>query len=668
MWRALRVVPHLLAPALVSAAAAAAPAAGSGVRDGDAPFPTTFARGLTGPSATCRFFTTALDLEAPLLLRGSADFMSAARADGRERLQQRAGGALGVSEALVEVEVREHLERSSRQCSEFLDSGAVHDCEEIRAMLHNLLAEKGQLALLLGGKSVGKSLLLQELARQRKDIVGLDGARRALLYVDARSCGDDLAAGLVAALQREALEQQRMKDHGYSARQAQAGQPALLGSSLLPAAKGASIELSFKGAALGAQPEFAGPASKVDQCLELLGKVSEAAQTAGYYLCLIVDEANLTFPAPPDPLSSHPAPPLSPTHLHAQRQLEKLVQLTKQSRQMNVLLVSSEYAYPYRLRHGRFFNTSNLTETMFAGEVPPAAMRQLLQRSWGLGPRLADVFLAFYGGHVHMASRALAKLREELDDFNCEEVAPDGVLGPIVDCIEGEGGAGPMADMLRALAGRGFAPVSSEGNAQAQALSLANAGGLVKTSGKVVGLPLGLRRGANFGVVPSSHFTVRCGRGYFQRSSPCAHLHLPIFPLPLAAPPYRQGPARVRESQSPQALICLPEIFFLKNDGGAIKKKKERGAGDTNSLYGERRGGGAQANSSRSFWGTLPKVLSACAAAIMCAGGSAALVDQVMFTTPFDVDGLTMWARISHTSSTMPVDHTALEFTPSHCI
>jgi hypothetical protein len=297
-------------------------------------------------------------------------------------------------------------------------------------------------------------------------------------------------------------------------RQAQAEQPAAAPGralALLPSAERASTALSLQGASLTPQLDFSarGPAV-VEQSIALLAKVAETAQAQGCLLCLIVDEANLIFPAPPGPPGSAlPAAPPTPAQLSAQLQLAKLVELTKQSRQMNVLLVSSEYTYPHRLRNGHFFNTTNFTDVLFAGEVPPAAMRQLLVQRWGLGPRLADVFVAFYGGHVHMAALALEKLSQQLDEFNCEEVAPSGVLSAIVDCIEGDGSGEPMVAMLRALAARGLAPVSSEANAQAQALSLANVGGLVTTSSRVAGLPQGLRSGVNFGVVPSSQFVVR---------------------------------------------------------------------------------------------------------------------------------------------------------------
>ena len=148
-----------------------------------------------------------------------------------------------------------------------------------------------------------------------------------------------------------------------------------------------------------------------------------------------------------------------------------------------------------------------MTASIFAGEMPPADMRRLLTDSWGLGPRLADVFLAHYGGHVHMASLALPRLALKLDAFRCEAVAPDGALGAIAAALgsssaEGRGGA----ELLRSAAQSGFACVQQEGDASAQALARANLGGLVMAQGLVVGVPDSVRGDANFGFVLSSHF------------------------------------------------------------------------------------------------------------------------------------------------------------------
>ena len=274
-----------------------------------------------------------------------------------------------------------------------------------------------------------------------------------------------------------------------------------------------------------------------------------------------MDEANLAFPTP---LDAVPSPQAQGQLADTQQLLEKLVQLTKQTNAMNVLLVSSEYAYPYRLRQGRFFNTTNLTETIFAGEVLPAAMRQLLLHKWGLGPRLADVFLAYYGGHVHMAGQALAVLSRRLDHFDSECVAPHGVLGGIAESLEGEGAGagGPMTAMLRALAERGFAPVKWEGNVQAQALALAYVGGFVTTSSTIVGLAEGLKGSASHGIVPSSHFVVRA-----QIQPPLQAWLLPIAPHPILLTHAHNAP----KSPLSCSAISLPRLSMSTRPLGSMR-------------------------------------------------------------------------------------------------
>jgi hypothetical protein len=514
MWRCVQTVVRAAAPAAFGGIALCT-AAGAV----DAPLPTSFPHGLTGPGATHRFYTTQLDLGAPLLLRGSGDFMAAARADVQERLGLGAAAALSEQQrSAVEEGVRQHLASASAACSAFLSSGTVHGREEITAALVNgVFRRQGQLALLLGGKSVGKSKLLAALAR-RDDIVGSDGAVRAVLYVDARLFSTNLAAGLQAALLREGRE---LEGSGWWAWLGAAGlsrrRPPEEASA--PVSSG-SLAAILRGIGLEAKAIFCGKVSVMEANMEMLSKVVELAEAQGVYICLVIDEANLALPAPPSASASglnaqqqqQPLPPDERRTLADTRLLlERLVQLTKQSNRMNALIVTSEYSFPYRLQRDNFFNTSNLTRTLFAGEVPPADMRALL-RAWGLGQRLCDVFLAFYGGHVHLAAQALAELATQLDEFNCESVAPELASYDISVCLRSRE-AEPMATMLRALAERGFAPVqNATDDACAQMLSKANLGGFVRTSATVVGLPEELRRSAKHGVVPASHFMVRAWR------------------------------------------------------------------------------------------------------------------------------------------------------------
>ena len=513
MWRSLRTAARALAPLAL--------ASGGGIVacQADDPLATTFPYGLTGAGASAKFYTDNLDLESPLLLRRSRDFMAAARADARERLglpppPPQGAAALSAGEALaLEESVREHLASAVRRCTAFLDSGVVHDREELRGTLEGVLGGSGQLALLLGGKSVGKSLLLAELAR-RTDLVGVDGATRAVLYVDARKFSTDLAAGLQAALEgetRELVRSARCASLGLAGLAQLRAQDSRGGDASSSQVASVTLSAKLKGIALQAKLRLVEPLTPMQRNLEMLSSVAELAEAQGLYMCLVVDEANLAFPTPP---SQHPGAvptPPSPEREKLLRDtqllLERLVLLTKQSRTINALIVSSEYGYPYRLRHDNFFNTTNLTASIFAGEVPPADMRRLLTDSWGLGPRLADVFLAHYGGHVHMASQALPVLAVKLDAFRCEAVAPDGAVGAIVAALGSSSAEGRgKAALLRSAAQCGFARVQQEGDASAQALARANLGGLLTSQGQVVGVPDSVRGDANFGFVPSSHF------------------------------------------------------------------------------------------------------------------------------------------------------------------
>jgi hypothetical protein len=465
---------------------------------------TTFPLGLTAMGATEQHYTASLSLLRPLLLRGSIDFMAAARQDAIARLPQGAGAED------VEASTAVHLVEAAARCSRFIQSDTVHGREETRDALVHCFRQQGQLCLLLGGKSVGKSLLLSQLAR-RRDIVGENGVKRALLYVDARVFGADLSAGLYEVLKEDEQEVVRsgllrgewraQVQRPLRGARAQKGAAGTLGGSILG--------LQLQGKFALDSPEL--PLTAAQLNMKTLPLVVDALKSKGMYPCLIIDEANLALPMPPAPGATPSQRSITAEEerkLTDTRQLlDRLVQLTKQTNSMNLLLVSSEYAYPYRLRASNFFATSNLTDVFIASEVSPAKMRALLRDAWGLGPRLSDVFLAFFGGHVHMASRALSKLSAQRDAFRVEEVAPAGAKESIARFLEESAmGIGAMASVLQALAVRGFAPCAHEGDTCAQELSLANLGGLVTDSSTVLGMSKAVRSSSGCGLVPSSHF------------------------------------------------------------------------------------------------------------------------------------------------------------------
>jgi hypothetical protein len=408
------------------------------------------------------------------LLRDThADFWQAALADAAKR-------GLGV---------KDYLTAASHACSTFVNSGVLHNREEVKLALRTVLEATGQFALFLGGKNVGKSLLLKDLSRA--SIIGVDDVRRAVVKIDARTCGTNLTDGLGVAISNEEREQKRAGVCSGPWRPQESREPQH--QSLWAALKSVSHKIKLA----ASSPNMA-----------LLDQVIKIVDDNNMYLCLIIDEGNLALPTPPTPGSI--AVPLSERKVReleeTQALLNRLVELTKQSRRINVLLAVSEYGYPYRLRTGDFFNTANFTKVIFAGEVPPADMRVLLQEKWALGPRLADVFLAYYGGHVHMASQALFELATSLDKFECQSV--DLIPGAVSACLNSSSDHARAALVLQDMAVSGYAPVYVEEDRLAHLIAEKNVGGLVRSRATVVGTPLDLRTAsdAKFGIVPSSHF------------------------------------------------------------------------------------------------------------------------------------------------------------------
>jgi hypothetical protein len=85
--------------------------------------------------------------------------------------------------------------------------------------------------------------------------------------------------------------------------------------------------------------------------------------------------------------------------------------------QMNVVLVSSEHGFPYGLSRVNF-NISNLTGVMYAGDIPPKDMFELLTGEWKMGSELAAAFMTQYGGHSKPPLRIMPCCHANACDLN----------------------------------------------------------------------------------------------------------------------------------------------------------------------------------------------------------------------------------------------------------
>src|SRR5690606_1863710 len=126
-------------------------------------------------------FTTKLDFSTvDALLTDRAQLLAAVGEDAK---------ALGVSR-------EEYLEAGYDAGWALVRSNELCDREEVEAAVSAVMNKgKGNFAILLGGKSTGKSLILRKLAEQRRK-----QQKDSVLLINARTSGANLTQGIVQAL------------------------------------------------------------------------------------------------------------------------------------------------------------------------------------------------------------------------------------------------------------------------------------------------------------------------------------------------------------------------------------------------------------------------------------------------------------------------------------
>jgi hypothetical protein len=424
--------------------------------------------GLMNGTSDDKFYARELDLHGsePLLRRQPGEFWRAAEADA---------AAAGVSTEVHLLQIEERREA-------FFKKDEVYDRAELVNIMEQLVHGKGGFMLLLGNKSVGKSLLLRQLARENKDKVVL---------VDARESGADVATGLVRDLSDRAGREllvavqtvlwTRQRDDDFGQKLLAAGRSAL----------GALGGLGFRGIKLRDVVSLA-----ASDPISVITAFVVAQNKRGVVPSIFIDEANLALKGDEAHLKQTLA------------LLELFTKYTKQHHQLNVVLASSDHAEASRLK-ALGFGANNYTDTVFYGEVPPRIMRELLCDEWGMGPLLAAQCMAHYGGHVWNTTQAIKKLPLEKDEFRPKRALHAAIASGIQTCLKAEqrdtsGEMQGMRELLRLMAEHGFAPLKKADDPRAELLSEHYVGGVVSKYARVFGLPSEVWGSHKFGVIPAS--------------------------------------------------------------------------------------------------------------------------------------------------------------------
>jgi hypothetical protein len=137
--------------------------------------------------------------------------------------------------------------------------------------------------------------------------------------------------------------------------------------------------------------------------------------------------------------------------------------------QLNVILTSSEHSFPYRLCHERLhFNTTDLTELLFAGEIPPDKMYELLTTQWGVRHNLAMALIDLYGGHIYDISTHLNELNNRKGAYI---PGSQRQFDDVQNCLDFGGDEKRMRELLTQIAEKGFAPISKKTDPVAEFIS-----------------------------------------------------------------------------------------------------------------------------------------------------------------------------------------------------
>ena len=350
------------------------------------------------------------------------------------------------------VSAATYLQKINQTASAFISKKTPVDREDAIDCLNQVMATKGSLFIVLGGKNLGKTLLKEAAIRRCGDNL-------AMLEVDMRD-EDMLGKSMM-----EALDLQRRK----SLRRV------LLLAELAAAMIRFPSEFLFK---FRMKPvERGGEAAK-----GLVEIVSRAQISVGNFIrksvrrnkipCIIVDEANKALPG----LTERDGSP------EANSALTAITKWTKQTDQASVILISSEFGYPFRLMDNGL-DLGAIKKVIVIGEVPEADMMKMLQEEWGMTKSLAEKFCEYFGGDIYTTKQALDSLIEKKDKF--DPYAVMNVPGLPSLCEDPKARA-----HLENIARQGFSLVKNvKTDRGARMIAEENVGGVINREATTFGLP-----------------------------------------------------------------------------------------------------------------------------------------------------------------------------------
>ena len=222
------------------------------------------------------------------------------------------------------------------------------------------------LHLVIGGKSLGKTKIVKTMVDQAGDA--------ALLYVDMR-LPPVYSSDALECLQAEAKRR-------WSTKNVPPWLPDV--AALLGALSAAVARVDFKKDEVvqGGLAQAISFLLNIKSPEDFVKAFGAAAVAGGQVPVIMIDEANLAFPTNGENGGENAA-----KREAASKALATFVALTKQERQLSVILIASDYAFPLGLE-GLGFNKYDSLKSIVCPEVEEEPMLEVL-KEWGLSQDLA---------------------------------------------------------------------------------------------------------------------------------------------------------------------------------------------------------------------------------------------------------------------------------------
>ena len=327
--------------------------------------------------------------------------------------------------------------------------------DAIQALVRSM-ETTGLFTLVLGGKNLGKTFLKKE-ALQRC------GSNVMVLSEDMRSHPGENLLEVLLQVANSTVENMTTEEE-FKAPIANYVRDAFV---LLVAEKGKRVRIAL------------------DEFLRIVGRTSKKP-------AIVVDEANLALPGLTNGQDGG-------ERREAKSALAAMTQWTKQDKLSSVVLISSEFGYPFRLQAAGL-DLRDIGNIIVIGEVPESDMIKMLQDDWGMDADLAEMFYNYFGGDIYTTKQALESLIRKKDTFDPFAV----VRCPgLPSCVEDAAARAHLENIAK----QGFSLVKNvETDEGAKMIAEKNVGGVIDKDAITFGLPpIFTGTDKEWAVIPSSY-------------------------------------------------------------------------------------------------------------------------------------------------------------------